>query len=119
MKIKELRIKSGRTQKETAQLLGFGNVTYYGYEKGKRQPDIETLKKIADYYEVSLDYLCEHETKNGLNIGQLSKEQKQAIKLLLELNNDELYQVIGYIKGISEKQLTLEEKVIKILKEYK
>lgn len=119
MKIKELRMKSGRTQKETAQLLGLENVTYHGYEKGNRQPDIETLKKIADYYEISLDYLCEHETKNGLNIGQLNNEQKQAIKLLLELNTDELNQVIGYMKGISERELTLEEKVIKILKEYK
>lgn len=119
MRIKELRLKSGLTQKETAKKLQLETVTYHGYENEKRQPDINTLIKIADFFNVSLDYLCNHKTENVYDWGQINEEQKKAIELLLELDNNELNQVIGYIKGISDKEKTLEEKVIKILKEYK
>lgn len=119
MKIKELRIKTGITQKETAKRLQLENVTYNGYENGKREPDIETLKKIANYFNVSLDYLCENEKANVLEFGTLTSSQQQAINLLLTLNEQEINQVIGYMKGLSDKERTFEEKVLNILKEYK
>lgn len=55
--LKELRDHKGLTQKALSQELNIGSQTYSHYETGKRQPDLDTLCKIAAYYEVSLDQL--------------------------------------------------------------
>jgi len=44
-------------QKQVATDLNIPTSTYNQYETGKRKPDIRTLRKIAKYYGVSLDYL--------------------------------------------------------------
>ena len=115
MKIKELRIKKGLTQKECAEKLDLGNVCYNRYEMGKREPDIETLKKIANYFNVSLDYLCENDKAKVLEFGTLTSSQQQAIDLLLTLNEQELNHIIGYIKGMKQNELTAEEKIKNLL----
>lgn len=56
-KLKELRIASGLTQEQLSQIIGISRVNYTRYETGKVRPDYETLIKIADYYDVSLDEL--------------------------------------------------------------
>lgn len=45
------------TQKEIAQALGVSTTGYAGWEQGLTQTDFDMLLKIADFYEVSLDYL--------------------------------------------------------------
>lgn len=57
MKLKELRKEKKQTQDDIAKLLNVAHSTYNGYEKETSEPTIETLKKLADYYNVSLDYL--------------------------------------------------------------
>lgn len=54
---KELRIASGMTQTETAEKLGISRSTIGMYEIGAREPDFETLEKIADFFHVNMDYL--------------------------------------------------------------
>ncbi len=56
-RLKQLRVKSGKTQKETADMVKIQPSTYSGYENGNRTPDLETLNVIADYFNVSIDYL--------------------------------------------------------------
>lgn len=55
--LNELRKKRGILQKEIAKELKISQQAYANYENGKRQPDIEMLSKIADYFGVSVDYL--------------------------------------------------------------
>ena len=54
-KLKELRTASGLTQEELSRIIGISRVNYTRYETGKVRPDYETLIKIADYFDVSLD----------------------------------------------------------------
>lgn len=56
-RLKELRTERGITQKSVAQNLGISQTCYAGYEQGYREPDLKTLLKIADYFEVTTDYL--------------------------------------------------------------
>ncbi len=56
-KLKELRLSHNLTQEKLANKLGVGRVNYTRYEKDKVRPDYETLIKIADFYDVSLDEL--------------------------------------------------------------
>jgi len=57
-RLKEKREKTGLTQDAIAKILKISQSTYAGYETGKSQPDINTLSKIADILETSLDYLA-------------------------------------------------------------
>lgn len=57
MKLKELREQKGLKQYEVAKHLKMTNATYSRYEKGQRQADYETLIKIANYFNVTIDYL--------------------------------------------------------------
>ncbi len=56
-RVKELRRKKGLTQERVAAELGVNIKTYKLIERGKRVGSIDTLCLIAEYYDVSLDYL--------------------------------------------------------------
>ena len=55
--LKELRKSQKYTQDQIADALSVPVRTYGSWERGERQPDIETLIKIADFYQVTADYL--------------------------------------------------------------
>lgn len=57
MRLKELRESKGLTQKEVAEIIGYSEISYGRYENGKREPDISTLCKLAEYFNVTVDYL--------------------------------------------------------------
>ena len=56
-RLKMLRESNNLTQIDLGKILGVGNVTLSQYEKGDRNPDYDTLLRIADYFNVSTDYL--------------------------------------------------------------
>lgn len=56
-KLKQLRKEKNLSQYEAAKLLGFSRGKLANYEQASRQPDYDTLKKIANFYDVSIDYL--------------------------------------------------------------
>lgn len=56
-RIYELRNDSDVKQVQIAQYLGVQQATYSDYENGKINIPVEALIKIADFYQVSLDYL--------------------------------------------------------------
>lgn len=55
--LKRQRELYGYTQKQMAELIGIAPRSYQRYESGEREPNIETLVQIADFFEVSLDDL--------------------------------------------------------------
>lgn len=52
-----LRKENKLSQEQIAEKINISQRAYAHYEKGDRQPNIETMIKLADYYKVSLDYL--------------------------------------------------------------
>ena len=56
-RIKELRIFNQMTQKQVAEHLNVQSVTVQRFEYGERRPSLENLIILADYFNVSLDYL--------------------------------------------------------------
>lgn len=57
MRLKELRKKKGISQLRLATALNTTQNTISRYETGEREPGISELIKIADYFNVSVDYL--------------------------------------------------------------
>lgn len=58
-RLAELRRNRNLTQEDIANYLGVGRTTYAMYEQGHREMDYELLLKLANYYQVTLDYIFE------------------------------------------------------------
>lgn len=56
-RIRDLRISSGRTQKQVSEILGVEVSTYAHYEKGDRTPDAKKLAKLAELYKLDDEML--------------------------------------------------------------
>ena len=57
MRLRDLREDNDITQNQIASILNVKQNTYSQYENGKREVPIDILWKLADYYNVSIDYL--------------------------------------------------------------
>ena len=59
MRLRELRLERNMSQQRLAMELSMTQNTISRYENGEREPGIQELIRIADYFNVSLDYLLE------------------------------------------------------------
>ncbi len=59
MRLKELRVKKKISQLKLAMDLGLNQNAISRYENGVREADYATLIMLADYFDVSIDYLLE------------------------------------------------------------
>ena len=57
VRLKELRNEKKLYQIDIARFLDIDRTTYTKYETGENKPDIQTVCKLADYFNVSTDYL--------------------------------------------------------------
>ena len=56
-RLRSLRTERDVTQKDLGELLGVKNFSIYTYEKGRSEPNIDGLIALADFFDVSIDYL--------------------------------------------------------------
>ena len=59
--LRELRERKKLYQKDVSAALGIDRTTYAKYETGDSEPSFEILKRIARFYDVSIDYLLDYE----------------------------------------------------------
>ncbi|MBR2909812.1 MAG: helix-turn-helix transcriptional regulator [Clostridia bacterium] len=98
MNLKKLRKTEKKTQKEMASILNVAESTYNGYEKEINEPNIETLIKLADYYNVSLDYLVGREFTN--DVAYLTQSQKNLIKIISKFDDLSCLKAEAYLEGM-------------------
>lgn len=98
LKLRELRKNNNLTQEQVGKILNMTQSTYQTYENNRAIPTLENLIKLADFYNVSLDYLCNRQFKD--EIGYLTEIQKQIIQILKQLNNENTIQAFGYLSGL-------------------
>ena len=55
--LKELRIENNLSQRKLGEILGVVNQTVSFWENGSREPDLDMLCKISEYFQVSIDFL--------------------------------------------------------------
>lgn len=93
--IRELRKDKGYTQKELAEFLKVGQTTVANYEQGTRIPDIEKLIRIADLFDISMDYLLGRNQKNmnfnNVEINEINGQKLDEIYLDSLLRGDRDY----------------------------
>lgn len=91
LRLRELRLENGLLQREVAQSIGVSPQSYGYYENGINKPDPDMLIKLADFFEVSIDYLLGRSDEYG-NIyndidGTYSDEERQLIEDFRLLNH--------------------------------
>ena len=74
-RLKELRLKKDKLQKDVANYLNISDVAYGYYEKGERQPNPEMLLKLAEYFGVTTDYLLGR-TENEKLVQDIDKKMQ-------------------------------------------
>lgn len=108
-RLKWLRNEAKLTQQELSNILEISRSTLAGYEAENKQPDYETLKIIADHFNVSIDYLLGR-TDNPL----LSEKKKDETAKTL---TDDFIELLIRHKFISKKEELSSEKAIALLNE--
>lgn len=86
--LKALRLSNNLTQEKLSNILNIGRTTYTQYETGVSEPDISMLIKIADYFNVTVDYILDKEVKSNTGIIK--------IPVLKYLNTDKTLLSLGH-----------------------
>ena len=111
--LKAARKKSGKTQKEVAEGIGIGQGTYKNYETGAREPNGETLVAIANYFDVSTDYLLGRPTAQPptdalerlFTEKSFSALEEELIRKYMELPHEARQAVVRFINDATAKAL--------------
>lgn len=110
--IKQLRKENKKTQEELAKAIDVSRSTIAGYETDKRKPDIDTLIKIANYFNVSVDFLLglTSRSKRSGNNDNSSKEP------ILTVTKDSQIKLIQLTNDLSPETMNIILEIIKIFK---
>ncbi len=66
--LKALREALNLTQEEVAEKIGIAAQSYGAYERDESEPKIENLKKLADFFHTSIDYLVGYEPEDHIDL---------------------------------------------------
>lgn len=80
LNLKKVRLDKNMTQKDVADRLGCTPNIYSRYETGERQPSIDTLIRLSQIFEKSIDYLVENHAEVDLSISKEEQELLQAYR---------------------------------------
>ena len=72
IRLRELRNKANLSQQELADIIGTSKSSINMYERGEREPGLDTVGKLAEYFDVTTDYILGKTTEN--------KEKKKMAK---------------------------------------
>ena len=103
--IRALRKAAGITMKQFGAIMGVSESTISLYETGKNEPDISMLKKMSEYFNVSIDALLGYEPENNQTIKNQQTSipglpDETLVQLLSDLTQIETQRVRDFVEGI-------------------
>lgn len=99
--LKNLMHSNNIKQNQLAKELNINVCTLNNYLTQKTEPSIDTLIKFADYFNVSLDYLCNRRFLN--NVGYIQDERKSTIKAIVDLDDSDFDKLSAYLSGMKDR----------------
>lgn len=112
-KIENLMQENNLTANKLAIACKLQNNTFTYWKNGKTKPTIDALIRIADYFNVSIDYLVGREsakqTIQNTNINNQNDDLKQFIQLWEQMDEFQKASVTGYAQGLINKDLTIQK----------
>ncbi|PFV91519.1 transcriptional regulator [Bacillus thuringiensis] len=104
-RLSELRKNQKWSLQDTADQLGIAKSTYAGYENGYRFPSLQSLSKIADLFDTSVDYILGRTNdiqsrKVAIEITEFQKNSDHTISIDGEsLSTDEIIDFIAFVRS--------------------
>ena len=106
--ILELRNFHNVSQKQVADAVGISQSTIAKIEIGRNEATASTIRKLADYFQVSADYLLERADNfegvvfptNSPTVPALSDEERQLLDLFSRMDRAQKIQALGYCEGL-------------------
>jgi transcriptional regulator with XRE-family HTH domain len=102
-----LREAAGLTQQDLAQRISISRTRLSNYEQGTREPDHEITKRLAEYFNVTIDYLLDHSLSNIQTAdGQVSDEWLQVVNQMKRegYDPDQVLQALRLLNSIRKQQ---------------
>lgn len=103
-RLQELRIKNNLTQEELAKILNVSRNQIYRYESGENDLSLQMVKKICEYFNVSLDYFACND-KASCNYIKSSNDKNvelEELKFIRKYLEEELNVINSKIKELNE-----------------
>jgi transcriptional regulator with XRE-family HTH domain len=101
-RLKQLREDKGWSQTYVSERLGIKrSSTYANWEYGIRDPDTETLVKLAQIFEVTTDYLTG--ASDIIQFPQLDELDRELFQAIRSLSKEDKEYVLGFIQRIRNK----------------
>lgn len=91
-RLNKLRIKSNKKVKDLAQSIGISIQAWTDYEKDRTMPQLDKLMAIAEYFDVSLDYLA-YGKENEIKLIETNEHYNSYLNCLIELLSANLLKV--------------------------
>ena len=111
-RLRKLRKEKGIQIVEVAEYLGISRQGYGNYENGMREPSMTMLVKLADFYEVSTDYLLGREEQKFVeDVSKMSDNEldKKLMQFFIELPENSKQGirdfVMSLVSGLSETEI--------------
>lgn len=80
-RLKKLRAARKLRQEDIANILGIARTTYAMYEQNSREPDFDILQQLAEYYDVTVDYLLTGQHVSSSD-SYLSPEEREFLDII-------------------------------------
>ena len=107
----ELRMQKGLSQAELAKAIGVSAGTIGMYESGSRMPSRLTQEKLADYFNVTLDYLM------GKEIGSIYYLNPETAKIAQQIYEDpDLHALFDAAEDANPKDMKMAAELLRRLK---
>ena len=106
-KIKELRKIKGICQKDIASILNKSITCICDWERGRTEPNIQDLKKLADIFGCSIDYLLGRESEDSMIVIEGDKvvpEIGPADRIYNQLTDKNKFRFLSYGQGLLDGQ---------------
>lgn len=111
-RLERLRVEHGLSQDQLAEAVGLTRAAVSHYEKGRRRPDFDTVRKLADFFRVSTDYLLgltdQPSPQEGSKIEVFARRLRESrIKKGMEIRElaERLKLSESYLSGLEENPL--------------
>lgn len=102
-RLRKARERKNLRQTQVKAQTGINNKTLSGYENGVSEPDLDTLKRLAELYEVTVDWLTgmtESRTPPGGGAEDIDKQILQELRRISEEDREYLF---GLLKRMPNK----------------
>ena len=100
----DLRKNKGYSQAEVAKYLEITTAAYQNYEAGRREMNYKNIRKLADFYNVTTDYLLAREPKKEIDPIELlpvDEWKKALLRLYIAMDSESRPEMIEIIKDIA------------------